>query len=184
VSDREFEYTALPLYRDGLSSALGFDPSDLGPNRVGQLGTGERRTQMRQLVITSTGTLVVLALAIVFVIVGFAFGPSARYGFQALLAAAACLFGAGYFGWYGIRLWLDIRAGVVSSIEGFVKPTERATRIGSGLRGATAWTYYWNVDSRERFAVPGKAYGALTPARHRLYYLPRTRRVIAAEPVD
>ena len=184
MSDREVEYTDLPLYRDGLSSALGFDASDLGSNRAGRLGPGQHRTQMWQLVKTSAGTLFLLALAVLFAFIALAAGLSSRIGIQSMLAVAACLFGAGYFGWFGLRLGLDLRAGAVSSIEGFVKPTERETRVGAGFRSVPVWTYYWNVDDRERFAVTGKAYGALTAARHRLYYLPRSRRVVAAEPAS
>ena len=78
---------------------------------------------------------------------------------------------------FGTQFWLDVRDGAVSRIEGYVKQTDGETRTP----WTSVWTFYWTVDG-QRFAV-GKAWAVLVPARHRLYYLPRSRRVVAAEPI-
>ena len=173
------DYLRLPIYSEGLSSALGFDQADLDANRAGRLGPGQRRAQVRQLRVTTTGTIGVLVLACVFAFITGASGLGTRTGLNALLATGALLVAAGYFGWYGIRLFQDVRSGQVLSAEGVVRPGEREIKIGR----TPVWTYYWNIDGGQRFAVIGKAYAALTPGRHRVYYLPSSRRVIAAEPI-
>ena len=82
-------------------------------------------------------------------------------------------------------MWRDVNAGVVSTVEGFVKGGERETDIRTGpLTSVPIWSYYWTVDGSERFWVTGKAYATLTPARHRLYFLPTARRIVAAEPTS
>jgi len=69
-------------------------------------------------------------------------------------------------------------------VEGFVKQTERETDIRTAYgQSLPIWTYYWVVDGGQRFWVPGRVYPVLTPARHRLYFLPQTRRIVAAEPI-
>lgn len=60
---------------------------------------------------------------------------------------------------------------------------ERQIPIQVGLVRTTAWTYCWIVDGTQRFWVAGKVYPVLTPARHRLYFLPTCRRILAAEPI-
>ena len=129
------------------------------------------------------GAVIVAAIACAFGLLTIALRSDVSSALGGLLATGAFLFGAGYFGWYGIRLYLDLRAGVVSRIEGFVTATERETDVATRYGGKVpVWTYYWNVDG-QKFAVIGKAYVALMPGPHRLYYLPRSRRVIAAEPI-
>src|SRR5207245_4518932 len=131
-------YTDLPIYRDWLASALGFDASDLSSNRAGRLGPGQHRTQMRQLLKTSAGTLFLLALAVLFAFIALAAGLSSRIGIQSMLAVAACLFGAGYFGWFGLRLGLDLgRRGLqhrrVRQTNGARDPSGRWLPESSGL---------------------------------------------------
>jgi hypothetical protein len=87
--------------------------------------------------------------------------------------------------WFNIPVWRDLQAGTVSNIEGFVRPAERGTRINTGSgKGVSVWTYSWVVDESQRFSVTGKVYAVLTPARHRLYFLPLSRRIVAAEPIS
>lgn len=106
-------------------------------------------------------------------------------GVQVLLIAAAFLAFVVLGAWFTYPLWRDLNAGIVSSVEGFVQPAERETRIRTGYGpGVQLWAFYWVVDNGQRFWVTGKAYGVLTPARHRRYFLPLTRRIVAAEPIS
>lgn len=178
MSQTEVPFTAFPIYRAELASALGFDDADLATNRAGQLGALERRTQNRQLLITASGTFGVLVFGVLCLGLAAVFAFVGGVLLNGVLAFLASLVGFGYFGRFGLRLWLDLRDGAVLSTEGFVKPTSSETRI----LGRSAWTYYWTVDDVERFAVR-KAWGVLMPARHRIYYLPRSRTVVAAEPI-
>lgn len=49
-----------------------------------------------------------------------------------MLAAVACIVFVGVFVWYGAPLWIDIRAGAVSQIEGIVQTGEREIDIKPG----------------------------------------------------
>jgi hypothetical protein len=130
------------------------------------------------------GAALSLAAAIGCIAWALAIGIGHRPSELVLALAAVLLFAAGAIAVSGFKLWRDLDAGVVLSVEGFVKPSEKETDIRTGYgRSVPVWTYYWVVDD-QRFAVTGKAYGALTPAPHRLYYLPVTRKVLAAEPVS
>jgi hypothetical protein len=80
-------------------------------------------------------------------------------------------------------VWQDVRAGVVSSVEGLVLPLERVTTLSAGYQSIPIWSHYWTVDDGQRFWVPGQVYPVLTPARHRLYFLPSSRRIVSAEPI-
>jgi len=101
-----------------------------------------------------------------------------------LILAALILFLGGYMAVVAFNLSQDLTAGVVSSVEGLVQPSVQVTnmRTVSYVPAMPLWTFYWVVGD-QRFWVSGKAYGVLTPARHRLYFLPLTRRVVAAEPI-
>jgi hypothetical protein len=115
--------------------------------------------------------------------IAFAIGIGASLSWSVLAVAALLLGADGYFAVVAFHLSEDLNGGVVSSIEGFVQPYMKVTNIATSSYGPgmPVWTFYWLVDD-QRFAVYGKAYGVLTPARHRLYFLPRTRRVVSAEP--
>lgn len=177
VGQTEVEYTDLPIYRSQLASALGFDQSDLASNRAGRLGDGlQRRTLHRRLRNAVLGTLGFFVVGVLFLLLALTFPFTGRIVLNGILAFVTSLVGVGYFGWLALRIWLDVGDGEVSSIEGYVKQTDRETRTP----WTSVWTFYWTVDG-QRFAA-GKAWAVLVPARHRLYYLPRSRRVVAAEP--
>jgi hypothetical protein len=126
-----------------------------------------------------------LLLAAGCVALATAIGFSDQLSWAILVLAGLFLFGAAALGLVAFRMSQDLSAGVVLNIEGLVQPSVRVTNIKTGALGPgmPVWTFYWLVGD-QRFAVNGKAYGVLTPARHRLYFLPRTRRVVAAEPIN
>ena len=185
VPEIDLPYADLPIYQDELAKALGFDAGELEMNRAGRLGPAETRLQMRRVVKAIGAAIVFVTAAAGFGVLLRAVGVVSVSGVELLVAIALSLVVVGLGIRFATLLSLDARAGVVESAEGVVKTAESATRIGPiGIfPGTRIWSYFWYLDSGQRFAVPGDAYAVLTPGRHRLYYLPRSRRLVAAEPV-
>ena len=184
MAGREVEYVELPIYRDQLASALKFTPSELAVNRAGGLSDSQRATLDRVIARYVALSIVFILLTGASVFWAFTIGVGTGLGVRLLLAAAAFLVIVGVFTWYTVPLWRDVAAGAVLSIEGMVRTAERETDIGTGNgRRYPIWSHYWVVDESQRFPVAGMVYAALTPARHRVYFLPLTRRIVAAEPV-
>ena len=180
------EYVDLPIYHQELAGALGFNATDLEANRAGRLSESERAYWFRQYIYRAIGgASVCLLLAAGCVALAFAIGISYQLAWAVLVVGAACLFLGGYIAVFALNMSQDLNAGVVSSVEGVVQPGFDVTKVKSAawLPAMPIWTFYWAV-AGQRFWVSGKAYGVLTPARHRLYFLPRTRRVVAAEPIS
>jgi hypothetical protein len=184
LAGREVEYVELPIYRDQLASALKFTPSDLDLNRAGRLSDSQRAILHRLIARYVALSIAFILLIGAMVVWAFTIGVWTGLGVRLLLAAAAFLVIVGVFTWYAVPLWRDVAAGAVLSIEGMVRTVERETDIGTGRgRSYPTWSHYWVVDESQRFPVAGMVYAALTPARHRVYFLPLTRRIVAAEPV-
>jgi len=180
------EYVDLPIYHEELAGALGFNEADLEANRAGRLSASERASWFRHHVYRAGGSAVVcLLLAAGCVATAFVIGIGYQLAWAALIFAALILFLGGYNAVVAFNLSQDLNAGIVSSVEGLVQPSVEVTNMRpvSYLPPLPLWTFYWVVGD-QRFWVSGKAYGVLTPARHRLYFLPRTRRVVAAEPIS
>ena len=179
------EYVDLPIYHEKLSHALNFTAADLQENRAGRLSGSQRSAQLRVVARSAAKSVVLLLLAGGCVAAWVAIGVTTVLGLIPLVLAALFLAWIGIFAWYIPPIWRDANASVVFSVEGFVKPAERErdVSVGSG-QSIPMWTYYWVVDDRERFWIPGKVYPVLVPARHRLYFLPASRRIVAAEPIS
>ncbi len=179
------EYVDLPIYHEELAGALGFNEADLEANRAGRLSASQRASWFRQHVYRAVGSAAVcLLLAAGCVALAFAIGIGYQLAWAVLILAALILFLGGYMAVVAFNLSQDLTAGVVSSVEGLVQPSVQVInmRTVSYVPAMPLWTFYWVVGD-QRFWVSGKAYGVLTPARHRLYFLPLTRRVVAAEPI-
>lgn len=185
MPDVDVPYADLPIYQDELAQALGFDATELEMNRAGRLGPAEARLQMRRMVKPIGGTLVFLAATAGFGSLLRTVGVASVSGAELLVGMALSLVLVGLGIRFAALLLLDLRAGVVESVEGDVKTAESATRVGPiGIfPGTRIWSYSWYLDGGGRFVVPGRAFAVLTPGRHRLFYLPRSRRLVAAEPV-
>lgn len=180
------EYVDLPIYREVLASALGFTPSDLNANRAGRLSASQRASLLRSDIVRLGGVALCLLAAVGSVGLAFAIGTGDPLFATLLSLAAVLIFAAGALAVSSFALWRDLTAGAVSRLEGQVEPTVRqfeATK-STPLRPASTYEGYFWVVGDQRFAVSGTAFGALTPARHCLYFLPRTRRVVAAEPMS
>ncbi|HEV2032795.1 MAG TPA: hypothetical protein VGU71_01135 [Candidatus Dormibacteraeota bacterium] len=186
------EYVDLPIYRDGLASALGFTPSDLDSNRAGRISASQRASLLRNLAVRVGTTLVCLLGAVGSAGVAWSIGASSDHGpkyqaaiVQSLVIAAVLVFAAGVSAWSCRKQWKDVMEGLVSSVEDVVEPTGQPIQVRRAwaLERSVFWRYFWMVGD-QRFAVSPKAYIAVTKARHRLYFLPRTRRLLAAEPIS
>ncbi len=184
MPDHDVEYVDLPIYRDQLAAAMNSTPSDLDANRAGRLGANQLSNQKRAMARAVTISLGLALVGAACVAAAVAIGITSLIGFAALAVAACCAAWIGIGAWYNVPVWRDVNAGIVSMTQGFVKATESETDVqtGPGTR-LPIWSYSWTVDDLQRFWVPGKAYAALTPARHRLYFLPLSRRIMAAEPI-
>jgi hypothetical protein len=179
----EVEYGHLPIYRDELARALNFTPADLQENRAGRLSQPQAAARLRGITRSVVKSIVLIILAAGCVASWIAIGVAGVVGLLFLVLAATFLAWVGVLAWFMFPVWEDARGGLVSSVEGFVLPLERVTTISVGAQGIPIWSYYWTVDDGQRFWVPGQAYPVLTPARHRLYFLPSSRRIVAAEPI-
>jgi len=173
------EYVDLPIYHEELASALGFTASDLDANRGGRLSADQRSALLRFEARRMVGIALSLLIAGGFLAAAFAIGITTGLSVRFLVLAALAAFVAALLGFSSLKLWPDISAGKVSSMEGFVNPGMETKHVGRN----TAPDFYWDLGD-QRFHVPGKAYGVLTPAPHRLYFLPLTRRIVAAEPIS
>ncbi|HYT12026.1 MAG TPA: hypothetical protein VEL12_04475 [Candidatus Nitrosopolaris sp.] len=173
------EYVDLPIYHEELASALGFGPSDLDANRAGTLSASQRSallgSEARRMVASGVSLLIALGFVAAAIAIGVTTGLSVRI----LVFAAVALFVAGLLAFSSIKLWRDISAGDVLSVQGFVNPGMKIKPVGR----YTVPDFYWDVGD-QRFHIPGNAYGVLTPAPHRLYFLPLTRRIVSAEPIS
>jgi hypothetical protein len=185
MPDHQAEYVDLPIYHDQLAGALGFSPSDLQANQSGRLTDSQRTMQFGQISRAIVMSAVFLALAIGCLVLAFAIGVTTGLGLLLVLLAGCFTAFLALIVWVNIPFARDLRAGVVSSIEGLVQPAERETRIRTGPgTGVPIWSYSWVVDGAQRFAVSGRTFAVLTPARHRLYFLPLSRRIVAAKPIS
>lgn len=184
TADDAQQYVLLPIYREGLATALGFSQSDIEVNRTGRLSDSQRSSQRRLLARAAVLAALFALIAGLSAWAAIAIGITTGLGVLVLLLSGALAGFAGIFVWYNVPLWRDVDAGFVSSVEGLVRQSEKETDINTGpFTSVPIWAYYWTVDERARFWVSGRAYAALTSARHRIYFLPRSRKVVRAEPI-
>ena len=184
TSDDAAQYVLLPIYREQLGQAMDFSPSDVEANRAGRLSASQRLSLYKLIARSAALATVFVVLTGLSVVSAFLIGVTTGLGLLVLLLAFAFAAFIAIFARYNIPLWRDVNAGTVSSSEGMVRPIERETDLRTGVYKVPIWAYYWMVGNTERFWVTGKAFAALTPAPHRVYYLPQSRRVVAAEAIS
>jgi hypothetical protein len=122
------------------------------------------------------GGLSLLALAVLVVCLVLA-AATALSGLLPLLCVAALgVAGAAALGWAAVRLGLDAAGGQVAQVAGPVQPTYARARY--------ATTHYFVIGG-QRFTVSPQTYRAVAAGqRLRLYYAPRSKRLVALEAVD
>lgn len=164
--------------------AIGDCEMNSAQEHAGRLSDSQRSSLYRLIGRSAALATLFMILTGLSVVVAFVISITTGLGLLVLLLAGAFAAFVVLFLRYNVPLWRDVNAGAVSSAQGMVRPTERETDLRTGIYKVPIWAYYWTVGNTERFWVTGKAYAALTPAPHRVYYLPRSRRVVAAEPIS
>lgn len=162
-----------------LAQANGFSAEDLAANRNGEVTPSQRIKPLAQLIIGAVSSLVALAFGsfFYFQIVPEIEDSAALFMLvvPALILAVFFLFG----GWMVLSSLLDMSFPSVASIEG----KARKQKHTSGGRSRST-TYYY-VIGEERFQVSRRAYNALVEGLpYRIYYLPRTRKLVSIEVLD
>jgi hypothetical protein len=160
------------LLNTAFAQILKFNPEALADFRTGSLGI-DRGPQLRMA--WSAPGWELLATLVVFVIFVAAVNlyPTSQVNDVLCVANLAA---AGFFlvAAYGsLRRTIDLWGGQVLTVEGAVKKQK--------FSGARSSSYYYHLGNLT-FEVPVAAYHAMLEGQHcRLYYLPRTRRLIALE---
>ncbi len=153
-----------------------FDPAWLELNRAGKLAAGQKR----RLILLSTWSY----LLGLFVVGAFVYGYLQGLGDNLQdpgslifpgLVLLAILVGAGFIAWQASAPFRDAMTGQVVSKQGPVYKSKRAGRTV---------TYYYVLESMNWIVSRG-AYNALVEGdTYRVYYVPRSRRLVAIEPVE
>lgn len=159
-----------------LSSVFGFNQTDLEANRGGHLSVGQRRRLWRVELWRLAGTLISLAAGVGFslaVAVGWMHTTTLR---GAVPGLALVLVGI-LLGVWSYEAWLDLASGRVLTVEGDMRSTEE---ISSGRYG-TYFHYLLDVGGKT-FEVSRGAWERVGQARMRVYFLPRTNKLLSLEP--
>lgn len=162
-----------------LAQANGFTLDDLTHNRNGEATPAQRMKPLGGVILGAVFGLMALAFGGLFF---FQIYPNVDSGeaLPALLIPALVL---GIFalvgGWMFLNGLLDMS---VSSIEQAQGPGRKEKRTSGGKNRSTR--YYYVIDGKS-FQVSRRAYTALLEGiDYRIYYLPRTKKLVSIEPVD
>lgn len=162
-----------------LAQANGFSVEDVAANRNGEVTPAQRIKPLPQLVSGVVFSLVALAFGSFFY---FQIVPEIEDSAALLMLVVPALFLAIFFllgGWMALSGLLDVSFPTVASIAGKARKEKRT----SGGRSRS--TRYYYVIGNEYFQVSRRAYNALVEnLTYRIYYLPRTRKLISMEVLD
>ena len=154
-----------------LGHLLHFDGADLDSNRAGLISPSQRSRLWRRDMLQLVGASACLIGGIVFN-VGLLAGWFAAHGKGAGLGVALMLVG-GLIGFASTLLWLDLATGQVSAVQGQLQMVVTAGRSGM-------------VHSIEvgglSFTVSPQVYDQIPATPMRVYYLRRSRTLLALEP--
>jgi len=165
--------------RDILAQANGFTLDDLTHNRNGEATPAQRMKPLGGVIFGAIFGLMSLAFGGLFFFQVF---PNVDSG-DALPAMFIPALVLGIFalvgGWMFLNGLLDMS---VSSIEQAQGPGRKEKRTSGGKNRSTR--YYYVIDGKS-FQVSRRAYTALLEGiDYRVYYLPRTKKLVSIEPVD
>jgi hypothetical protein len=151
---------------DALAQAHHFDLSDLAANRQGQLSTRQRLGLTRGVVGLQVVTLGALALLVWMLVSAPQTEPWSALILGLILAGIA---------YATYRRVNDLLGGQVVWLEGVISRVEDSSGDSSS---------YYYVLAGQRFSVSSTAYAALVESlRYRLYYTPRTKKLVSIEPL-
>ncbi len=150
-----------------LARAHRFSLDDLNLNRQGLLSRRQRAVLGRKLLfwlVACPVVVVIITLLQLHQLLQAGFGAFMSEGLLlALLLALA------------YPRWRELREGRVAALEGYGQPDKHTSK------GRTS--YYYKL-GRQQFDVSSVAYRTLVPGmRYRLYYLPRTDKLVSIEPL-
>lgn len=162
-----------------LAQANGFTLEDLAANRNGEVTSSQR---MKPLAGVLIGMLIGLAALAFGSLLFFQVFPNVEAG-EALTVMVVPALVLGVFvligGWMVVGGLLDMS---VSSLEQAQGPGRKEKRTS---RGKNRSTYYYYVIGGKSFRVTRRAYTALMDGLdYRIYYLPRTKKLVSIEPLD
>lgn len=162
-----------------LAQANGFTLDDLAANRNGEVTSSQRMKPLTGVMMGMLIGLVALAFGGLFFFQVF---PNVEPG-EALAAMVVPALVLGVFaligGWMVVGGLLDMS---ISSIEQAQGPGRKEKRTSGGKSRSTR--YYYVIGGKS-FQVTRRAYTALMDGLdYRIYYLPRTKKLVSIEPVD
>jgi hypothetical protein len=167
-----------------LQESLDFTAEDLEANRTLQL-SGRQRNGLFASVVGLIALLGILLLFPIVMAVGFIWSEG---GFGAVNSSDVLpflCFGGIMLGVVAVIAWSIVAgvreafAGIVESVTGHLQ--ERTEVRGSGK---SRHTYYYYVIDGQKFQVTPAAHRAsIEGMRYRLFYLPRSKKVMSAEPI-
>ncbi len=162
-----------------LAQANGFTLDDLAANRNGEVTLAQRMKPLGQVIGGAVFGLMALAFGGLFFLQVI---PNVETG-EALpaLLIPALVFGvfALVGGWMVVGGLLDIAISSLEQAQGAGRKEKRT----SGSRSRST-RYYYVIDGKS-FQVTRRAYAALLEGLdYRIYYLPRTKKLVSIEPVD
>jgi len=149
-------------------------PADLATNQQGQLAGDQRGALMSDL----RSNLTVAAVL-------FAGAAAAAYFGRAKLNLIGILAVGGFFGLIEVFLLSQVSSDLSDALGGRVQMSEGAvTKYTRTTHSRTSRTHYYFRLGDARFEVSRQAYDALLPGRnYRLYYAPKTHRLVNIEPL-
>jgi hypothetical protein len=165
--------------RDILAQANNFSLEDLTHNSSGEITSAQRMKPLGQVVMGGIFGVVALVFGGIFFFQVF---PNLDAG-DALPAIVIPALVLGIFalvgGWMFLNGLLDMSISSIEQVEG---PGHKEKRTSGGRNRSTRYYYVINGQS---FQVNRRAYTALIDGlAYRVYYLPRTKKLVSIEPVD
>lgn len=170
--------------RRALQGAFDFDDQDLIANRNLMLSDGQKRRRMTAGLLNSALVFGLLGAPIVLTPLAFLVLGSPWEALGGFLGFIPCLCALPVFalGVLFLTQWpyvSDLNAGRLETIEG--KLTER--EVVSHSNRTTTRHFYYVIDGQRFVTNYAANQASLQGEVYRLYYLPRSRRVVSAEPV-
>jgi hypothetical protein len=158
---------------DDLGHLLHFDNADLDSNRAGLISAAQRSRLWRRDVLQLVGASACLIGGIVFN-VGLLAGWFTARGKGAALGVVLMFIG-GLIGFSSTLLWLDLATGQVSTVQGQLQMVATASRSGM--------VHSFEVGGLS-FTVSLQVYDQIPATPMRVYYLRRSRTLLALEPAS
>jgi hypothetical protein len=160
-----------------LMEAFGFNAEQLQTNRIGDLASGQQK-HLRSLLVKQLAALVFFSSLLVFFIFALVTSLSKDNIIEQIifiLSSTLFLFLTPLIGIRIVSALLDMWHGNVINAVHVVTPEYIET---NGVK-----QYFYSI-GKQKFPVSKRAFDALVPSDYRIYYTPRSKTLVALEPVD